>query len=177
MSNYEQIVAFGSLLAGLGSVISAITAWKSVKASNEALTRAYEQDKRRLWSEIRALSAKAGSLARSVERVAADLTLAYKALFLFAGQAAGSARLKIYLERVDDELSKSRDRANNSKEVASSFALLSNLDFESASDSRARLEANVIELSLALDLLKDELSGIERQNDQYRAMAIGPASP
>lgn len=177
MLNFELMIAMGSILGGTGAAISALIAWRTVRTSREALLRAYEQDKRHLWTEIKTLSAKAASIFRSIERVAADLELAYKTLFTFAGQATGSSRLNIYLNRIEEEISKARDSANNSNNIAVSFAQLSDLDYESAGDCRARLEASVIELSLALDLLKDELSGIERQNDQYRAQAIKPTPP
>ena len=177
MSNYDFMIAIGSLLGGAGAAISALIAWKAGRTSSEALARTYEQDKRHLWAEIKTLSARARSIFKSVERVAADLKLAYETLFAFSGQVTGSSRLEIYLDAIEEELSKARVGAENSERVAASFARLSDLDYESASDSRARLEANVIQLSLTLDLLKDELSGIERQNDQYRAQAIKPTPP
>ncbi|MGT2442190.1 hypothetical protein ACU4I5_05695 [Ensifer adhaerens] len=177
MSNYDFLIAVGSFLSGAGALISALFAWKSVQASKEALDRANEQDKRHVWTEIQTLSARAASIFKSVERVATNLKLEYKTLAVFGGQGAGGSRLNAYLDRVEKELSDARASAENSKQIAASFTQPSKLDYESAVDTRARLEANAIRLSLTLDLLKDELSGIARQNDQFRERVINQTRP
>ena len=169
MSNLDIMIAAGSILGGAGAAISAWIAMISVRASNGAQTRANEQDKRHIWTEIQISAAKAAALFKSVERVATDLKLSYKTLFTFAGHGAQSSRLDAYLKRVDEELSEVRSAAESSQKISASFAHPSQLDYESAVDSRARLEASVVRLSLTLDLFKDELSGIARQNDQFRA--------
>lgn len=172
MLNLDAIIAFASFLSGAGAVVSAIIAWRSVHYSNEALKRANDRGDRQLWKEIASQAAQAKALHNSVNRVGEELKSAYNTLFTFSSTGYGNSRLALYLEKVREKLAEADEMANNSRVIGQNFANPNKMNFESAIDSNARLGANIIRLELLLDLFKDELGRIERQNDQHRQKTL-----
>lgn len=177
MASYEFLVAIGSILSGGGAAVSALFAKAAVNKSQEALEQALSQKKTETWSEIQALSAKATALFKFIDRVSVDLKHAYDDLAVFQGQTLGKGRHQHFVDRVKNELDEAREQAENCKRSAATFTDPASLDYEAASDAKARLESNVIYLTHTLDILRTELATIDRQNDHYRAQIAKPNPP
>ena len=176
MSSYEVIIALGSVLSGAGAAISAVIAWRSVSSYTAALQSENRQSERRIWTTIVTQSARAEAIYASIKSISEDLKTAYQTLSSFSGQSNGS-RLNLYLNALDQKLENADGMSMNCQKIAASFRSASKMDYENATDSLARLEANVIKLGVLLDMLKGEYSRIERQNDQHRSARLQRRTP
>lgn len=141
MLSTDIIITAGSLLAGAGAAVSAVIAWRSFCATERLQDEYFQKEKERIWKDIQIVAARAEAKKDSVARVAEDLVLAYKTLFAFAGQGAGSSRRDLYINRVEATKSDAFTDWNNVDRAASAHSKLADLDYQSAADTLVRIEA------------------------------------
>ena len=89
----ESAVGLISLISVSVSVAAAVAAAFSAAIAYQANRNLAEADRKRRVREVSLLAHRVDAAARDIDELGTQLTLAYEALFSFAGQGAGSSRL------------------------------------------------------------------------------------
>lgn len=162
-------------LSAVAAVLSALAAAISAGIAYQSTRRADHRDRENRIRELSLLANQVVAATVRVDDLSNQLKMAYQTLFTFAGQGAGSSRLKLYTDGIE----KKQKAIGPMRKAAHDV-----LDNKPASLSDERINERVLELEgylAQLDRVCEkyhvDLASVESQNQMFRQEQMNIIGP
>lgn len=167
----EVVSAAAAVVSAVGGAFAAIAAFRSADSARVAQQAAATAE---LRAALRQIGVTATEVLIEAERIASrgdDLKIAYRSLFIFAGQVGGS-REALYDSAVDEKMKHATELSEYSKLFASNTGKLDSAPPEEIDRIQVRLSSILTEIRALREDIEREISGVEGQSATYRDKAI-----
>lgn len=156
--------------SAVAAALSALAAAISAGIAYQASRRAGRRDRESHVREVSLLANKVVAASIRVDDLSNQLKMAHQILFTFAGQGAGSSRLKLYTDEIEKKQKAVGPMQKAARDVLDKGP--ANLSDERLTESILELEGYLAQLERVREKFHVDLASVESQNTTFREKAI-----
>lgn len=171
MGTSEVVSAAAAVVSAVGGVFAAMAAFRSADSAWVVQQAAATAEHR---AALRQIGVTATEVLIEAERISSrggDLKIAYRSLFVLAGQIGGS-REALYDAKVNEKLNRASELSEYAKLFAGNTRKLDNAPPEETDRVHVHLSNAFTEIRALREDIEREIAGIEGQSATYRDKAI-----
>ncbi len=154
---------------------SALAAAISAAIAYQAIRKGAKADHTRSIREVSLLANKVVAATVRVDDLANQLKMGYQTLFTFAGQGAGSSRLKLYTGEIEKKQTAIGPMQQAAQDVLENG--LTQLSDEQITKRLLEFDGYLAHLDRIREKFHVDLASVESQNQLYRAKAVNIVGP
>ena len=172
---YEFAIGIATVVSAAGGFVAAYAAHRSAKSAHEAAASAAEESRRTSLRDLSFTAAQVVNECLSIQSIAGDLTVEYRAAEVFSGSSAHSA-LQGLIRATNQFASKAGEMLDDARKFTSGARSLAEAPREDIDRVAIRMGEHLLGAGLIRDELVRKLTEMNRLNadERSRRHARGP---